>query len=277
MFCSKCGNQLPEGSGFCHKCGAKLVTSESAQQAPGVPASMPANAPTAPANGNGFREFVDNHVRSVTRYKTAEDLMKKSKPMLFVWICMGVAALLVLPRYKDFANASLNPISDTTAILLCLLITAVMGYIVAYLAGRILYFIRWQKTSKAKPAYPIPEEVNLNALVEFLSTNLQYLSPAFDDWGCAVLKGQPTVKCSFQGKKTNALIAFVTTSAGKKFYAFSAQKAKVWSYLVISPAGLSASKTNAGFGEYRCLYRAAPILTAAVGFYLKGLGNEILT
>jgi hypothetical protein len=25
MFCIKCGHQLPEGSGFCHKCGAKLI------------------------------------------------------------------------------------------------------------------------------------------------------------------------------------------------------------------------------------------------------------
>jgi hypothetical protein len=33
MFCYKCGNQIPEGAGFCQKCGARLLNS-SAQQTP---------------------------------------------------------------------------------------------------------------------------------------------------------------------------------------------------------------------------------------------------
>ena len=31
----------------------------------------------------------------------------------------------------------------------------------------------------------------------------------------------------------------------------------------------SIGHTNAGFGEYRCLYMAAPILTATVEYYIK--------
>ena len=37
MFCHKCGNELPKGSDFCPKCGAKLVFDEVVAQAPSEP------------------------------------------------------------------------------------------------------------------------------------------------------------------------------------------------------------------------------------------------
>ena len=47
MFCPKCGNQLPDGSAFCGKCGAKLGTSKGVTPAVGVAGSAP-STPTAP-------------------------------------------------------------------------------------------------------------------------------------------------------------------------------------------------------------------------------------
>jgi len=38
MFCHKCGNKLPEGSGFCNGCGAKLVAADTTQ-----PSETPSN------------------------------------------------------------------------------------------------------------------------------------------------------------------------------------------------------------------------------------------
>ena len=36
MICEKCGNQTPEGSAFCQKCGAKLTDAAAVRQAPPV-------------------------------------------------------------------------------------------------------------------------------------------------------------------------------------------------------------------------------------------------
>lgn len=53
MFCPKCGNTLPDGAGFCNKCGAKLAARPAAAPArPAAPAAArpaPAAAPYAPA------------------------------------------------------------------------------------------------------------------------------------------------------------------------------------------------------------------------------------
>lgn len=37
MFCHKCGNQLPEDSGFCPKCGAKMMSADTAPHTLGTP------------------------------------------------------------------------------------------------------------------------------------------------------------------------------------------------------------------------------------------------
>jgi len=37
-----------------------------------------------------FKEFVDHHVQATTKFKTAEDLLKNSKPLMFLWICFAV-------------------------------------------------------------------------------------------------------------------------------------------------------------------------------------------
>ena len=39
MFCSKCGTQLPEDSGFCNKCGAKVIAVDTEEAAAAVPES----------------------------------------------------------------------------------------------------------------------------------------------------------------------------------------------------------------------------------------------
>jgi len=57
MFCTQCGGQLPEGSGFCHKCGAKVVRADTVQQTPApaaapIPSQPQPQTPAAPVAAN---------------------------------------------------------------------------------------------------------------------------------------------------------------------------------------------------------------------------------
>ncbi|HIS41115.1 MAG TPA: zinc ribbon domain-containing protein [Candidatus Aphodovivens avistercoris] len=66
MFCPKCGNTLPDGAGFCNKCGAKLAARPAAAPARPAGAEVPgakdarakagaapsSNTPSAPAAGS---------------------------------------------------------------------------------------------------------------------------------------------------------------------------------------------------------------------------------
>ena len=48
MFCTNCGQQIPEGSAFCPNCGTRLSAAPQAAQ-PEQPAAFPTEAPAAPA------------------------------------------------------------------------------------------------------------------------------------------------------------------------------------------------------------------------------------
>ena len=148
MFCHKCGNQIPEDSGFCPKCGTKIVRAEAIQQttetiAPAVEPSQKASAmpletvarENVPvANTDGFRDFVDNHVRATTKFKSAEDLLKNCKPLTFIWICLGVSFLV--------GSLMSFPIGG--------LLFLILGFAAAFIAGGI---IRARYSSKTSGTY----------------------------------------------------------------------------------------------------------------------------
>lgn len=46
MFCNNCGNKLPDGSAFCHVCGAKIIQGEEPEHQP-APIREPAAVPPA--------------------------------------------------------------------------------------------------------------------------------------------------------------------------------------------------------------------------------------
>lgn len=191
-----------------------------------------------------FKEAVDNYVQATTKFKSAEELLKSGKPLIFVWICLGALALLGL--------VAMFPVG--------IVVGAFLGYVAAYLVGRVMFMKLTLKT------YSVPSETDLDQLIGFLNENLQYLSAYFHEW---TRVDDNTISCGFQNGKIHSVIKFDSTSTGKRFFTVSARKASVINYIMISPAGVSASKTNAGFGEYRCAYLSAPILSAAVEYYLK--------
>ena len=248
MFCHNCGNKVTEEAGFCSKCGTKLEDNDPTLQITNEPISTLAQElvkssllPIASTNTEDFKKFVDNHVQATTKFKRADDLLKNSKPLMFIWICLGAFAVV------GFAMAGLMGF---------LLFTPVFGYAAAYITGRAKYFNLWRKNYP-----PITVEVNLDELVQFMNANLQYLSPYFSGWERV---DDSTVSCKFN-KKINIVIFFHSDFENQRRYKISARKESVMFVITDSAAG----STNAGFGEYSCLYKAAPILAAADEYYLK--------
>jgi len=272
MFCTKCGNHVADNAKFCPKCGTKVVT-DTTQETPDtsvrtvepkaanpvVPSpqtAMPAQTNVSPDNGKDFREFVDNHVRTTTKFKSADDLLKNGKPFTPLWICFGVITLVL--TVAMFHGGILGSI-------LC---GVLFGYVAAYLLGRINYFRLYQKHCTGK----LTREIDLEDLVKFLNANLQFAGSNLGEWGfCGQNSfGEESIGCKFS-KKIHAIITFSENSVSGKFYAIGSRKGNVTYYVVITPHGFSAGGTDAGFGRLACLYKAAPIIKAAMEYYLKSV------
>ena len=268
MFCHKCGGQLPDGSGFCHKCGAKLAAPEAAQPAAeaGAPAvQRPAanQAAAAPAAANDFKAFVDNHVRRTTKFRSADDLLKRSKPLMFMWLCLGAVALVYL--IIGLVNDSLNPLAF-------FVLVPFFGYAVIFIASGII-----RMRYRGKYSSEFVGEINIDDLFIFLNEHLEYIHPDFHEWGYLSKKGflpalenaianatQEVRICSEFGPKRKMLIALyikpktVGAKPGEKLYFVDALK-----------GGFLVDGRAAGFLGHGTLIRTAPILQAAMEYYLQ--------
>ena len=249
MFCHKCGGEIADDAVFCHKCGAKALVDDAIQQSSSN--SIVTQKPTAePA----FKEFVNSHIRATTKFKSAEDLLKNGKPLRFVWICLGAAALIGTAAFFPFGG----------------ILTVFFGLPVAIIVGVF-------KRSKLFKDHPLNDEIDLNDLVNFLSINLEYLSPDFCDWG-TYSDPKPDIlgitrqhiRCTVKSNKLDTMIIFAQLPSGNKVYAIAADTKTKWISLIggVIPAG----RATTGFPQLRVGYYAAPILTAAVEYYLKSKG-----
>lgn len=203
-----------------------------------------------------FKDFIDNRVKATTKFNSADDLLENSKPFRFVLKCFGVVVLIVLLNsLRRFSLSYFKPE--------LLLIIAIFGYASTYITGRIKCIKLMSKS------YPAAAEVDLGELTSFLKENLQQLSPHFSEFEYS--EEDKTIRCKVKSKKVYTLITFSTAKDGSNIFRLSARKCNVFYYIMISKDGFSASNTNAGFGEYRSLYLGAPILSAAVEYYLKSV------
>ena len=274
MFCQKCGTQSLYKTTCCRKCGAKLIsdvtenlTPEKSEQ-PTVPkenTSIPQtpinlthtavqNLAAPIDNTDEFRRFMDNQIQATTRYRTADDLLKKSKPLVILWLLFAV--ITVLFAIQEF------PVG--------LLVGLLLGYGAAYIAGRIMYAIQYKKHCTGQ----LRNDIDLNDLVVFLNTTLGNLSPKFGEWGFVGQGSAGETMIGFKyTKSTHAIVTFRKNPDGNMHYAISARKGNVTYYVVISLQGLSASKTDAGFGRLACLYKTAPIISAALKYYNSSMAT----
>lgn len=246
MFCYKCGAQISDGADFCHKCGTNVKT------------AIPNH------DSDGFKEFVDNHIRTKTNFQSAEELLNSKVSLRFLWICLGIAVLLGI--------ITLNPV--------ILLFFLLLGYA----AARIICAVK-----KGRCAFQyqgkIEEEIDTDDLIQFMNIHLGYLQPYFHEWGYrkreafsvrgAVQEAaadsirestQEIGICTCFGEDQRRMAVFIIRAdpanrdSGKKEYFADAEN---------RIEGASFLSHDMGFQKYKCVIKTTPILQAAMEYYLN--------
>jgi hypothetical protein len=261
---------------FCNKCGAKIAKTASIQQEPNMSAVNP--TPTVSGNQshtytqenaininiNDFKAFVDNHVRSTTKFQSADDLLKNSKPWSYLLICYGVPAILgfVAGTGTEYEYGGL----------LSLLLVIFFGFTASNIAGGIMRFrYRFKNIGK------FDGSIDADELLQFLNERLSYLHPYFHEWGYVKCEGgRINLSASFGIKKRSTAIISIdsdtdTPNSGKMYYIFDAINTSTLSKII----GFTIFLFLLPIVEQKhtCLFKSTPILQAAMKYYLKSTGR----
>lgn len=294
MFCHKCGTQIAEGAAFCHKCGTKVVYVDTAPLSidTPVPARKPiaASSPTVvtPANpapraatitikanvpinasGNGrndFKAFVDNHVRATTSFKSAEELLN-SKPMKFAWIIVGVLSFL------GVVLGAVRIGGIRGALVGLFVLGAFFGYAVVFIVSGII-----RSRYGLKYSGKLDRIIDLDDFGIFLNSHLKSVSPYFHE--CGYLTNRGGLLATIENKFANALQkvtlcsvfgdseAYMATIAFRPDTATPDSKG-MWYTVGAVRRGFMIDGRGASFLGHSCLIRTAPIMQAAVLYYIN--------
>ena len=271
MYCYHCGAEIANDAAFCHKCGAAVNPANPVTQREGhsekptdfqseIAAETYHEASTTGIiqgenSVDDFKSFVDTHVQSTTSFSSAEELLSSHVRQIFLWICFGIPAIIGL--------VFLGPAG-------AVLIGLALGYPV-YLV------VDWVKSVKAsRGMVEVNEGIDPEELIRFLNEYLCRLSPYFQEWyngnvrysGSGILAAGHAshlndieaslfrIETRFgQGKLSFVQVCIDHGGADPKSnsvkYSFYSPMKSVW------PA------------RYVCMVKAAPILEAAMEYYLK--------
>ena len=86
MFCSKCGNEIPDGGKFCNKCGSKIQ----APEGQGLNAEAGDASPDVPAESASSKPIAEQPVKT-----NGTEIKPKGKKPLVIGIVAAVAAVAV--------------------------------------------------------------------------------------------------------------------------------------------------------------------------------------
>lgn len=265
MFCPKCGNQLPDGAAFCPKCGARLTApKKEAQPSANVQKAKPVQSVSA--DSNDFKKFVDDHVRATTKFSSAEDLLKNSKPWAFTWICFGVSILVWLLLYLKSGTGS-------EYFFLCLFFGLFFGYPATVIASGII-----RRKYRRRFGGNFFGAIDMNDFCAFLNEHLQSISPDFHEWGFLSSKGGflTTVAnkvatdlkevhiCAEFGPKRKRLVEIWVRPKER-----DAESGEQWYGVDADKNGFLWDGRAGEFYAHGTLIRTAPILQAAMEYYLK--------
>ncbi len=288
MFCSKCGTQLEKKALFCHKCGAKIsdvnvdkeisdpvvkdqkqrsgISSEVLHQGGNVMDNDMKSVGAADQMENKFRDYINEHVRKTTEFETAEDLLNSKVPQKFIRIYFGVSLILLFILFLG------EPSFGSLCVIFFMF--GFMVYPIGLLVDYIFSFRAKGGESKTR------ESINTDELIAFLNSNLAYLSTYFGEWSYIKMVGYG-MKGAMVAAAQNAMMG---TRVGTEF----GEKKSCFVEIHISPdhANLDSGKTVYFFSasmrsilrpwpaRYVCMVKAAPVLRAAMEYYLKEYKSE---
>lgn len=281
MFCHKCGAQIAEGAAFCHKCGTKVVYVDTDQQSVDTPTPViepqteinqqipatPVYTDTALNSESGFKMFINNHIQATTEYQSAEELFNSCVQQKFVWLCFGIPIIFsIIQLLRSFSLANLIGAVGFTLLI---------GFIAAYLCDFI--FATRAKRQISKNAIKFSENIDTDDLVSFLNRQLGYLSPWFHEWRRIVQSGTGVSSTIAANAINEAAERANEITLGTGF----GRKPKCLATIYIKN---DVTAPNAGYSigasggilpvKYACVVRAAPVLQAAMEYYLKTSGGK---
>lgn len=303
MFCHKCGVKVMDGAHFCQKCGAKLLQDESVSASDesiaktSVTSEIPKNSEREKnlhdsdfsqthnhesnvSTSNSFKIFVDKHIQATTSFHSAEELLNSHMSQWRICIVPVIISIL-LGIFLTFSMLQDISSPSTTPIIIILLMVLGFSLFPLLIFLSVFYFLNWRKRSKytTKFSGKFDGEVDVGEIISFLDESLNYLSPYFSKWGILKQTGygiQSMVRvsletslsakfeevrlCTVFGKKKHVMVVLylrpdiLDRKSGHKEYFVDAKQ------IISFP--------STGFSLYTGVYKAAPILQAAIEYYL---------
>lgn len=254
MFCTECGNQLPESADFCPNCGTKTFVTRGAEQ------KIINNGTNYSQNEmESFKEYVDAHIRKTTKFQSAQELISKSKPWRFMWKIVGICVLIgvILAIIKD------------VNILTAAFMLGILGIGIAFIATTPLAF-KYQQRFSAK--INTDSDIDIMNLCEFLTKNLCNIAPSFGEWSLieerglvplitnkiAKIGGEVKIGCEFGAKRKNLAEITIKNKPENRAY-----------YISAGYNGFLLSFRLEDMFTRSCLVKTAPILQAAMEYYIN--------
>lgn len=287
MYCHRCGAEVPDNAAFCPKCGTQMIHTDTTQQEPDTsgisveqknPAARSSPQPVVSPNHTvkpvsspttertDFKQFVDDHIRIVTRFQTAEELLESRVSQKFVWLCFGIPAL-----WAGFSLVRSSSLSDVPVMALLILF---LGYVAKYIVDSIYNLIYCFRASS--PHIKVDEDIDTDRLILFLNRHLKYLFPYFHEWGYLTEVGF-NVKGEIAASLQNAVDAAnkktrIGTEFGKHkscFVEIDIFKETTSPDSVRTRCRFWSATRSPWSAKYACTVRTAPILQAAIEYYLQ--------
>ncbi|MGN1306009.1 MAG: zinc ribbon domain-containing protein [Oscillospiraceae bacterium] len=293
MFCHKCGAKMLDGSAFCAKCGARLLSENSSQTTetittgvtgvtlerdndimPQQPSSEQSQTvrdsiPMHTSNLNDdaeFRSFVNKRVQEMTKCSSAEELLKKHPMRIPLILCYGFFIFIGIMISKNTDNIGLALI----LIAFCILLAYGLSYLIGW-ATILRYLIKHRSELNGEIS-----SLDTDNLILFLNNRLAYLRPGLGEWGYFSMGYEKPEKMAaklvvrhLEKREKNTM--HIGAQCSKWYSPFSIislrcdeEKPDVTGYGIKS--GFTTA-INYNMSIYECMYRSAPIVSAAMEYY----------